>query len=188
MNSSKLILRNKFLLKRKKKYLGTKIFNFKPIIKLIKKHFKNKKVTIAGYYPVYYEVNILPFLKFAFKKKIRIALPVILPLNKMCYKMWNYLEPLSINNFGVLEPQNTNKQAIPDLIMVPLVAYDNHLNRLGYGKGYYDRSLRKIKKIKKNIIFLGIAHSFQKYKKIPINKYDYKLDYILTEQGIIKSN
>ena len=188
MNSSKLILRNKFLLKRKKKYLGTKIFNFKPIIKLIKKHFKNKNVTIAGYYPVNYEVNILPFLKFAFKKKIRIALPVILPLNKMCYKMWTYLEPLSINNFGVLEPQKTNKQVIPDLIMVPLVAYDDHLNRLGYGKGYYDRSLRKIKKIKKNIIFLGIAHSFQKYKKIPINKHDYKLDYILTEQGIIKSN
>ena len=103
----------------------------------------------------------------------------------MTYKIWNYQEPLNINNFGVLEPRKSNEQVIPDLVMVPLVAYDNQLNRLGYGKGYYDRSLRKIKKIKKNIVFLGIAHSFQKYKKIPINKYDYKLDYILTEQGII---
>ena len=188
MNSSKLILRNKFLLKRKKNYLEVKNFNFSPVNNLIKKHFKNKKIIIAGYYPVNHEVNILGFLKLAAKKKTRIALPVILPLNKMCYKIWNYQEPLSINNFGVLEPQKTNKQVIPDLVMVPLVAYDNYLNRLGYGKGYYDRSLRKIKKIKKNIVFLGIANSFQKYKKIPINKYDYKLDYILTEQGIISSN
>ena len=72
--------------------------------------------------------------------------------------------------------------------MVPLVAFDNHLNRIGYGKGYYDRSLKKINKIKKNKIFLGIAYSFQKCKKIPVNNYDFKLDYVFTEKGIINSN
>ena len=66
--------------------------------------------------------------------------------------------------------------------------FDNKLNRIGYGKGYYDRYLKKIRKIKKKSIFLGIAYSFQKYKKVPVNKYDFKLDYILTEQGIISSN
>lgn len=185
MDSGKFILRNKFLFIRKKNYKLVKNFNFAPVVNLIKKYFRNKKIIIAGYYPINYEVDILPFFKLAYKKKIRIALPVILPLNKMTYKIWNYQEPLNINNFGVLEPRKSNEQVIPDLVMVPLVAYDNQLNRLGYGKGYYDRSLRKIKKIKKDIVFLGIAHSFQKYKKIPINKYDYKLDYILTEQGII---
>ena len=71
--------------------------------------------------------------------------------------------------------------------MVPLVAYDNRLNRIGYGKGYYDRSLRKISKIKKNAISLGIAYSFQRCKEIPVNNHDFKLDYIFTEKGIIKS-
>ena len=74
-----------------------------------------------------------------------------------------------------------------DLILVPLVAFDNRLNRIGYGKGYYDRSLRKISKIKKNVISLGIAYSFQKCKKIPINSHDFRLDYIFTEKGIINS-
>ena len=72
--------------------------------------------------------------------------------------------------------------------MVPLVAFDKKLNRIGYGKGYYDRSLEKINKIKKNVISLGIAYSFQKCQKIPTNKQDFKLDYVLTEKGIINSN
>ena len=72
--------------------------------------------------------------------------------------------------------------------MVPLVAFDNHLNRIGYGKGYYDRSLGKIRKIKKNAICLGIAYSFQKCTLVPVNNSDFKLDYVFTEKGIINSN
>jgi len=72
--------------------------------------------------------------------------------------------------------------------MVPLVAFDDRLNRIVYGKGYYDRSLRKISKMKKNAISLGIAYSFQKCKKIPINSHDFRLDYIFTEKGIINLN
>ena len=72
--------------------------------------------------------------------------------------------------------------------MVPLVAFDNKLNRIGYGKGYYDRILKKIDKMKKKTIFLGIAYSFQRCRRIPVNKYDFKLDYIFTERGIIRAS
>ena len=106
----------------------------------------------------------------------------------MCFIPWHYKDPLQVNKFGILEPIYKKKEITPDLIMVPLVAFDNDLNRIGYGKGYYDRMLRKVNKIKKKTIFLGIAYSFQRCKKIPINKYDFKLDYIFTEQGIISSN
>ena len=106
----------------------------------------------------------------------------------MSFKPWVVKEPLYVNSFGILEPKSSKKTTIPDLIMVPLVAFDNSLNRIGYGKGYYDRSLKKISKIKKNAIFLGIAYSFQKCTKIPTNKYDIKLDYVFTERGIINSN
>ena len=188
MKFSKSSLRNKFLLQRKKKYLNAKKFNFNLIFSLINKHFNRKKIIIAGYYPSNYEVDILNFLYKAAKKKFRIALPVIKSSNKMSFKSWVYKEPLYVNKFGILEPKNSKKRIIPDLIMVPLVAFDNHLNRIGYGKGYYDRSLRKIKKINKNAISLGIAYSFQKCTQIPVNDSDFKLDYVFTEKGIINSN
>ena len=105
----------------------------------------------------------------------------------MSFKIWIPNEPLYVSKFGTLEPKNTNKEFIPDLIIVPLIAFDNKLNRIGYGKGYYDRKLKKIKKIKKNAICLGAAYSFQRCKKVPTNKHDFKLDYIFTERGIISS-
>ena len=187
MKYNKSFLRNKSLLMRKEKYFKKRKFNFNLIFKLIRKHFQKKKISIAGYYPSNYEVNILKFLEEAFKKNFKIALPTIKPSLGMSFKTWIFREPLYVNEFGILEPNNSNNEIIPDLILVPLVAFDNELNRIGYGKGYYDRCLKKISKIKKNTIFLGVAYSFQKCKSIPVNKYDFKLDYIFTEQGIISS-
>ena len=188
MKYDKSYLRKSFILQRSKKHSTVKKFNYNLIFKLIKKHFQSKKITIGGYYPSNYEVNILKFLEKASEKNFRISLPVIKPSNKMSFKSWVFKDPLYVNKFGILEPKNSRNETIPDLIMVPLVAFDSHLNRIGYGKGYYDRSLRKISKIKKKVISLGIAYSFQKCKKIPINNHDFKLDYIFTEKGIIKSN
>ena len=185
MKQDKTFIRKKFLLLRKKKYLKVKKFNFSLIFKLIKKNFLNKKINIAAYYPTNYEVNILNFIQQASKKNFKIALPVIKPAGKMIFKSWYYKDPLNVSKFGTLEPLNTKKEVIPDLVMVPLAAYDNQLNRIGYGKGYYDRILKKINEIKKKTIFLGIAYSFQKYHKIPTNNHDVKLDYIFTEKGII---
>ena len=188
MKYDKTYLRNKFLLKRKRKYLSVKRIKFDSIFNLIKKHFNKKKITIAGYYPSNHEVNILKFLNQAQKKSFKIVLPVIKSSTSMVYKPWIFNDPLYVNKYGILEPNKVKKKIIPDLVMVPLVAFDNKLNRIGYGKGYYDRSLEKISKIKKNTIFLGIAYSFQKCKSIPVNRYDFKLDYIFTERGIISSN
>ena len=188
MKFDKSFLRSKFLLQRKKKYLNVKSFNFKLIFNLKRKHFHKKKIIIAGYHPVNYEVNIISFLEEASKKKFKIALPFIKSSNTMCFKSWIFKEPLYLNKVGISEPKKTRKEVIPDLIMVPLVAFDKRLNRIGYGKGYYDRSLKKINQTRKKIISLGIAYSFQKCSVIPINKHDFKLDYIFTEQGIISSN
>ena len=190
MKYDKSHLRNRFLLKRKKKYLASENFNFNfnLIFKLIRKHFNNKKVTIAGYYPSNYEVDILSFLEEASKKKFKIVLPIVQTSTSMNFQPWIIKDPLYVSKFGILEPKNTKKKVIPDVIIVPLVAFDSKLNRIGYGRGYYDRILQKIKKIKKKAIFLGIANSFQKCKSIPVNKHDFKLDYIFTERGIISSN
>ena len=74
---------------------------------------------------------------------------------------------------------------MPDVILLPLLVFDKNKNRLGYGKGFYDKYLFKYSKIKK-ILSVGVAFSFQKYHKLPVNKRDYKLDYIITEKGVIR--
>ena len=157
MKYDKSFLRNKAILQRKKRHLKKNKFNFNLIFKLIRKHFNKKKIIIAGYYPSNFEVDIRNFLRDASKKNFTIVLPVIKSSNVMSFKSWTFKEPLYINKFGILEPENLNKELIPDLILVPLVAFDSGLNRIGYGKGYYDRSLEKISKIKKKTICLGRA-------------------------------
>jgi len=187
MGSTKAYLRKKSFLIRKKKYLLIKKINFGLIFKLIYKHFKRKKITIAGYYPSNYEVNILDFLKQAKKYNFKVVLPVLKSTAVMNFERWSFGNPLYVNKFGMLEPKSSKNNIIPDIVLVPLLAFDNKLNRIGYGKGYYDRALKKINKIKKKAIFIGIAFSFQKSIKVPTNKHDVKLDYIFTERGIISS-
>ena len=102
----------------------------------------------------------------------------------MNFYKWDFSEPLKINKYGIPEPA-TKVITYPDILLVPLVAFDKKLNRLGYGGGYYDRFISKLSK-KKKIIKIGLALSFQKINKVPINKYDQKLDYVITNKYIIK--
>jgi len=187
MKYDKIYLRKKYLLLRKQRYLKYSSFNFHLIFKLIKDHFNKKKIVIAGYYPSNYEVNILNFLKAASKKNFKIMLPIIKPSSKMIFSSWEYNDPLNVSVFGTLEPKVSNNKKTPDLVLVPLVAFDDKLNRIGYGKGYYDRILHKLNKNKKKTVSLGVAYSFQQCDRIKVNKYDFKLDYVFTERGIISS-
>ena len=176
-------LRKKFLLKRKKKYFSVKEKFFKPIIKLIN---KEKKKNISIYYPSNYEVDTLSLFKtLKNKKKITTSLPIILSNRTMRFVKWRAFEPLKVNQYGFVEPLNIHNIARPDLVIVPLVAYDKFCNRLGYGGGYYDKFLSKYLKKNKKTLTIGIAFSFQKYKKIPTSKFDIKLNYILNEKGIL---
>ena len=104
----------------------------------------------------------------------------------MNFVEWNYLDPLKINNFGILDPCIQKKALMPDVMLVPLLAFDSQNNRLGYGKGFYDKYLSKFLRNRKIIITIGVAFSFQKYHKLPVSKLDIKLDYILTEKGLQK--
>ena len=102
----------------------------------------------------------------------------------MNFYKWNNKEILKINKFGMLEPFNQLHQIIPDIMLVPLLSYDKKKNRLGYGKGFYDRYLKKYLKKNNNILTIGIAFSFQKYHTLPTSNKDVNLNYILTEKGI----
>tara|TARA_Y200000002_G_C22577525_1_gene619375 strand:+ start:146 stop:679 length:534 start_codon:yes stop_codon:yes gene_type:complete len=170
-------LRKKFSLIRKNKYFEVNKKFFLPILKIIK---KNKFKNIAIYYPSNYELNTSRLFELLSKNK---KLSTLLPYtyNKSIkFVRWNFLQPLKVNRFGFLDPILQKKAITPDLIVVPLLAFDKSKNRLGYGKGYYDKFLSK----NKDILTIGVAFSFQKFKKIKTSKLDIKMNSILTEKGI----
>ena len=180
---NKIELRKKIIKLRKKNNFQNIQIDHKKIFKFFKDQ-KIKKKNIGGYYPVNYELDDLNILRILKKKKFNISLPVIKKNYEMNFYEWLNKDPLVINMHGIPEPK-IKKIKYPEVIFVPLVGYDQNLNRLGYGGGFYDRYINKIKK-KKKIITIGLAFSFQKVKKIPINFYDQKLDYIITERDILK--
>ena len=181
MNKSNL--RSKiYKLRKKNTYKKLRLYPRK-IFQFLKKNKINFK-NVGGYYPCNYEIDDLVLLNFLRNKKANISLPIINVNNQMDFFEWTNKDPLKINKYGIAEPISGNK-VLPDIIFVPLVAYDNDLNRLGYGGGFYDRYLEKIDNIKKTLK-IGLAFSYQKLKKIPINKYDKKLDLIITEKKIIQ--
>ena len=142
------------------------------------------KKIVGGYYPVNFEVDDLELLKKFKKKNFDISLPVIKKNFQIDFYKWSFSDPLNINKYGIPEPETKNI-VYPDILLIPLVAFDKNLNRLGYGGGYYDRLIKKLSK-KKKIIKIGLALSVQKINKVPTNVYDQKLDFIVTNKYTIK--
>ena len=126
---------------------------------------------------------MLKLLEFNYISNQNLLLPIIEEYNSMNFFSWKKNEVLQINKHGMLEPFKS-KLNIPNIMLVPLLAFDKDKHRLGYGKGFYDRYLNKYLKKFKNILTVGVAFSFQKHHKLPTNNKDVKLDYILTEKGI----
>jgi 5-formyltetrahydrofolate cyclo-ligase len=172
-------IRKKILKIRKQKKIKKFNFNFDLILNIL----KSKKVLgkiIGGYYPYNYEIDILQILEKFEKKKFIITLPKIRKNSQMDFFQWSTNDPLSINKFGIPEPISEMVK-YPDVLLIPIVAFDKNFNRIGYGGGFYDRYIKKIRKQKK-VLTIGFAYSFQKVEKIPTNNYDISLDFIITNK------
>ena len=176
-------LRKKILKVREKINKKNIQIDFKQLIKILKKEKINKKI-IGGYYPVNFEIDDLTLLRKLEKSSFDISLPVIKKNFQMDFYKWSFSDILNVNKHGIPEPETKNI-VYPDILLIPLLAFDKNLNRLGYGGGYYDRLIKKLSK-KKKIIKIGLALSIQKIDKVPIDVYDQKLDYIVTNKYIIK--
>ena len=135
MNKSQI--RNKILKIRKQKKIKKFVLNFGLILNILKKNNVSGKI-IGGYYPYNYEIDILQILEKFEQKKFTITLPKIMKNAQMNFFQWSINDPLAINKFGIPEPIS-KKVKFPDILLVPLVAFDKNLNRVGYGGGFYDR-------------------------------------------------
>ena len=176
-------IRKKILEIRKKKNKKNIKFSFLKVFNEIKKNISKKKI-VGGYYPVNFEIDILEILEKLETKGLQLCLPVVKKDNEMDFYSWSTKNLLKLNQYGIPEPEQI-KKVFPDIILVPLVAFDSRLYRIGYGGGYYDRYIQKLSS-KKNLLKIGIAHSCQKINRVPINKYDKKLDIIITEKYVLR--
>ena len=139
-------LRKKILKVREKINKRNIQIDFNQIIKILKKEKINKK-NIGGYYPVNFEVDDLALLRRFEKNRFNISLPAIKKNFKMDFYKWSFSDLLKVNKYGIPEPETKNI-VYPDILLIPLVAFDKDLNRLGYGGGYYDRLIKKLSKKK----------------------------------------
>lgn len=175
----KKILRSFFLFKRNNINLLTMkeknsiIFN-----KLInnKNFIKAKKIGI--YISYNNEVDTFNIIKYCFLNNKKIFVPKVFHDLMEFIEIFNIKDLEKINKWGILEPVNNKKIFFNlDLIITPIVCFDNYNNRIGYGKGYYDKYFSNFKGYK-----LGISFKEQKYfKKIPLDLNDIKLDLIITD-------
>ena len=179
----KIKLRKKYLYLRKKKYYNINKDFFLPLLKLIRLRIKKKLIKIALYYPSNFELDVLKLFEFNSIFRQDTLLPVTNKNNLMNFYSWKKNDVLFVNEFGMLEPAKTHIK-VPDIMLVPVLAFDKNKYRLGYGKGFYDRYLNKYLKQFKNILTVGVAFSFQRHHKLPIKQNDVKLDFVITEKGI----
>ena len=153
----------------------------------------NKKIeTACLYVPINNEISPFDFINYLQKKKVTLSLPIIdKKKNSMKFKKWIPNDELIYGPFGTMEPKKTQISIFPQMLVVPLLSFDKELYRLGYGGGYYDKSISDLKKYfkkeKKFFITIGLAYSNQEEKKIPREKHDMKLDFIITENGVLSN-
>ncbi len=103
---------------------------------------------------------------------------------ELIFKKVNFNETLNIGKFKIPEPKNQNEEILPQLFFVPCLGFDLHGYRIGYGGGFYDRTFAKLRKLNLKFYAVGFAFDEQKENLIPKEKFDYKLDFVLTEKQL----
>jgi 5-formyltetrahydrofolate cyclo-ligase len=99
-------------------------------------------------------------------------------------RAWRFGAPLASVQWGIREPMPDAPEVAPDIVIVPLAAFDRHGHRIGYGAGYYDLTINALRAQKK-VIAIGIAYAAQEIPKVPATERDARLDLVLTEREII---
>ena len=140
---------------------------------------------IAAYMPIRTEVSPLPAMTKAHGRGQRVCVPVVIEAGApLEFHEWTPQAEMVEGAFGAMIPKDA-VILLPDIIIAPLVAFDMSGYRLGYGGGFYDRSLEQLSEIKK-VQVVGFAYSAQELMMVPREETDYPLDAIITERGILR--
>jgi 5-formyltetrahydrofolate cyclo-ligase len=144
-----------------------------------------KGAIVSGFSPINTEFNPVPLLRALSKAGARLALPKVMGRGKpLSLRAWSFGEPLVAGVWGIREPSPEAPEVAPDILLVPFAAFDRVGYRIGYGAGYYDMTLAALR-AKKKIVAIGLGFASQEVEKVPVEAHDQRLDFIITEAGLV---
>ena len=142
-------------------------------------------VIVSGFSPLKTEINPLPLMRKLAAAGASLALPVVAGRGKpLIMRAYALGQPLNEGVWGIREPKDDAPEVDPDILIVPLAAFDRRGNRVGYGAGYYDMTIKRLRSVKP-VVAVGIAYAAQEVAEVPITARDEPLDLVLTERDVI---
>lgn len=144
-----------------------------------------KDSVISGYFPVNGEIDVKPLLLHLKDLGYRLALPLVNEKTGfLSYMSWDGQFPKRTSLYGIPEPDpETSEEYVPDMMIVPMVAFDESCHRLGYGSGQHDRTYEHIQRIKP-FFTVGVAYEMQKFPVVPTDIHDYDMDVVVSEDRV----
>jgi 5-formyltetrahydrofolate cyclo-ligase len=140
---------------------------------------------VSGFSPMKSEINPVPLMRRLADAGARLALPAIAGRGKpLAMRAWSFGEPLASGQWGIREPVAGAPEIAPDILIVPLAAFDRAGHRIGYGAGYYDMTINALR-ARKPLTAIGIAFAAQEIPRVPATERDERLDLVLTENETI---
>ena len=142
---------------------------------------------VAGYMPIRDELDVRPVLLRLASQGRSLALPcVVMPDAPLVFRRWKTGDGLVPGALGVVEPPSSAEKLVPDVVLVPLLAFDAQCHRLGYGGGYYDRTLAQLRLANPHVIAAGCAYRGQEMPDTLAESTDVALDMVVTEKGVVR--
>ena len=142
-------------------------------------------IIVSGFSPLKSEINPLPLMRKLAAADARLALPVVAGRGKpLIMRSYAFGQPLNEGVWGIREPKPDAPEVDPDILIVPLAAFDRKGNRIGYGAGYYDMTITRLRSMKP-VVAIGIAYGSQEVPEVPVSPRDARLDLVLTEREVI---
>ena len=140
---------------------------------------------VSGFMPMKSEINPLPLMRKLAAAGARLALPVMAGRGQpLIMRAWGVGEPLAAGVWGIREPQPSAAVVAPDILLVPLLAFDRAGHRIGYGAGYYDMTIAALR-ARQAVVAVGLAFAAQEIAAVPATPHDAPLDLVLTEREVI---
>ena len=147
----------------------------------------SRAVVVSGYHPIGSELDPRPLLAILRFQGHEIALPVVADRGApLVFRVWREGDSMSEGAFGVREPLPEAAEVKPDILLVPMLAFDRRGFRLGYGGGFYDRTLESLRRDGAPVA-IGIAFAAQEVDRVPVAEYDQPLNWIITEREAIET-
>ncbi len=141
-------------------------------------------LVIAGYRPIQSEIDPTALMEKLKSRGAQLCLPVMQEDKKpLMFRAWTPGDELNFGNFDVEEPLETALPVTPEIVLLPLLAFDKKGRRLGYGGGYYDRTLKAMRAANPHVCAVGLGYAAQQLDKVPTDGGDQSLDWVLTETG-----